>query len=145
MNAEETEKSASGAEGKRRHPYDFSIDQPNVKGALSAELQNLFNEQFAKELDWRNARETREAVNVVQIIPFSSERKSMGVVIKMLQGEYHAYFKGASEILNKRSNKYIVVRQDGNYSHGIETKDIDELFSGEHQLDNYPDATHHRS
>jgi Ca2+-transporting ATPase len=28
-NAEETEKSASGAEGKRRHPYDFSIVQAN--------------------------------------------------------------------------------------------------------------------
>jgi Ca2+-transporting ATPase len=28
-NAEETEKSASGAEGKHRHPYDFSIVQAN--------------------------------------------------------------------------------------------------------------------
>jgi Ca2+-transporting ATPase len=83
--------------------------------------------QFAKELDWRNARETREAVNVVQMIPFSSERKSMGVVIKVPQGGYRVYFKGASEILAKRSNKYRVVRQDGNYSHGIETKDIDKL------------------
>ena len=51
----------------------------------------------------------------------------MGMVIKMLQGRYRVYFKGASEILAKRSNKYIVVCQDGNYSHGIKTKDIDEV------------------
>ena len=81
-NAEETEKSASGA-ATRRHPYDFSIDQANLNEVLSTELQELFNEaiavnstafkddepntgkkifvgsktetallQFAKELDW---------------------------------------------------------------------------------------------
>jgi len=156
-NADETEKSASGA-ATRRHPYDFSIDQANLNQVLSTELQELLNEaiainstafedddpttgkrvfvgsktetallHFAKELNWRNAKETRDAADVVQMIPFSSERKSMGVVVKKPQGIYRAYFKGASEILAKRSSKYVTVREDGNYGDGIETKDIDDL------------------
>jgi Ca2+-transporting ATPase len=157
-NADETERSDSGTHIKRRHPYDFSIDQAHLNTVLSTELQELFNEaiavnstafedddrqtgkkifvgsktetallQFAKELGWKNAREMRESADVVQMIPFSSERKAMGVVVKKPQGGYRAHFKGASEILVKKSTKYIVVNQDGKYSHGIETKNIGEL------------------
>lgn len=156
-NADETEKSASGTEVKRRHPYDFSIDQAHLNDILSGEAQELFNEgiavnstafedddpktgkkifvgsktetallQFAKELGWRSAREMREAADIVQMIPFSSERKAMGVVIKTPQG-YRVHFKGASEILAKRSTRHIVVHEDGKYDGGIETNEIDEL------------------
>lgn len=85
--------------------------------------------RFAKELNWRNARETRDAASVIQWFTFSSERKSTGVVMKKPQGGYRAYFKGASEIIAKRSTKHVAVSEDGNYSpaNGIEAKDIDEL------------------
>jgi len=157
-NADEREKSDSGAEGRRRHPHDFSLDQASLNTILSSELQELFNEaiavnstafedvdpktgdlvfvgsktetallQFAKDLEWRNARETRDAAQVVQMIPFSSERKAMGVVIRLPDGRYRAYFKGASEILAKKSTSYISVHKDGGYTAGIETKEIDEL------------------
>src|SRR5258708_9599540 len=36
--------------------------------------------QFAKELNWRSAKETCDAANVVQMTPFSSDRKAMGIV-----------------------------------------------------------------
>jgi Ca2+-transporting ATPase len=156
-NAEEIECSSTESESKRKHPYDFSIDHAQLNTVLPTELQELFNEaiainstafededpetgktifvgskteaallQFAKELDWRDARETREAADIVQMFPFSSERKAMAVVIKKPQGRYRAYFKGASEILARRSISHIAVRQD-NFSHGIQTKQIDEL------------------
>lgn len=83
--------------------------------------------QFAQELKWKNFQETRNAADVVQMIPFSSERKSMGVVVRLPSGSYRAYFKGASEILAKKSTRYMVVHQDGKYATGIESESIDEL------------------
>ena len=83
--------------------------------------------QFAKELEWPDFKETRDAANIIQMIPFSSERKSMGVVIELPQGGYRAYFKGASEILAKKSTSHVVVNQDGQYPNGIVTQRIDEL------------------
>jgi len=83
--------------------------------------------QFAKELQWRDFKETRDTAIIIQMIPFSSERKSMAVVVKHPSGGYRAYFKGASEILAKKSTSYVVVHQDGKYPNGIETHLIDEL------------------
>jgi len=83
--------------------------------------------QFVKELNWRDAREMRNSAGVVQNIPSLSDRKVTGVVIKRPDGGYRAYFKGPSEILAKDSTKHIVVRENGNYNHGIEVEEIDEL------------------
>ena len=84
--------------------------------------------QFAKELGWKNFQEIRSAASVIQMIPFSSQRKAMGVVIKLPQrGGYRAYFKGASEILAKRLARYVLVHRDGNFSGDVETVEIDEL------------------
>ena len=38
--------------------------------------------QITKELNWRNAKEIRDGAYVVQMVPFSSEAKSTGVVVK---------------------------------------------------------------
>ncbi|KAF9234118.1 Ca-transporting ATPase [Melanogaster broomeanus] len=54
---------------------------------------------FAKELQWAHYRSTRDTAEVVQMIPFSSERKAMAVVVKLANGNYRLYIKGASEIL----------------------------------------------
>jgi Ca2+-transporting ATPase len=35
---------------------------------------------FAKELGWADYKEMRDAATVVQMIPFSSEQKTMGAV-----------------------------------------------------------------
>jgi hypothetical protein len=106
----------------------FEADYPNMgKRIFVGSQTETALLQFAKELNWRNARETCDAASVVQWIPFSSERKSMGVVMEKPQGGYRAYFKGASEILANRSTKHVAVSEDGNYSPGIGTKDIDEL------------------
>lgn len=68
--------------------------------------------KFAKENGWANYKETRDAAEIVQMIPFSSERKAMGVVVKTDRG-YRLYLKGASEIMTNLCSKHVVVRQEG--------------------------------
>ena len=82
--------------------------------------------QFAKELGWPDFTSTRHTAKIVQMFPFSSERKFMGVVIKRHDGGYRAYFKGASEILAKRSTHYIVLEKEQS-GDDIKTEVIDEL------------------
>lgn len=66
--------------------------------------------QFAKELGWADFRKTREEADVVQMIPFSSERKCMAVVVRKESGRnYRVFFKGASEILSKKCTRHVVV------------------------------------
>ncbi|KAG2147638.1 hypothetical protein DEU56DRAFT_730809 [Suillus clintonianus] len=79
---------------------------------------------FAKELGWRDYKETRDAAEIVQMIPFSSDRKAMGVVVKLKQG-YRFYVKGASEILTKLCTRHVVVHQQGGTSTGVQTAEID--------------------
>ncbi|KAG5642715.1 hypothetical protein DXG03_002291 [Asterophora parasitica] len=80
--------------------------------------------EFAREMGWRDFREVREGKTkegkgreVVQMVPFSSERKAMGVVVKKERGSgYRVYFKGASEILSKKCRRHVVVgrpREEG--------------------------------
>ncbi|PWY98228.1 calcium-translocating P-type ATPase [Testicularia cyperi] len=69
--------------------------------------------KMAKQLKWEDYRASRERAEVVQMIPFSSERKAMGVVIKKPEGGYRVYLKGASEVLTKLCSHHIdVVRPE---------------------------------
>jgi Ca2+-transporting ATPase len=84
--------------------------------------------KFAKEMGWESFRSTRDSAQVIQMVPFSSERKAMGVVVKVKEGKWRVYFKGASEILSKKCVNHVVIHKDGPPSNGeIETAPIDEL------------------
>lgn len=88
--------------------------------------------KFSKELGWEDYHKTRDAAEVVQMIPFSSERKAMGVVVKLGEGRWRLYIKGASEILTKLCARHVVVsRPDeelkGSEDDAVETKEIDAL------------------
>ncbi|KAJ7773167.1 Ca-transporting ATPase, partial [Mycena metata] len=87
--------------------------------------------QFAQEMRWPNFRTTRDAAIVVQMIPFSRERKAMGVVVKTASGKFRLYLKGASEILSKKCVQHVIVHKEGSGSEKpsgeIETAEIDEL------------------
>ena len=72
---------------------------------------------FAWQLGWDDFKQTRNSANVVQMMPFSSERKAMGVVVELRNNGWRLYVKGASEILTKLCQHHVVVRQDGN--HGV--------------------------
>ncbi|KAG2355509.1 hypothetical protein BDR07DRAFT_1303134 [Suillus spraguei] len=86
---------------------------------------------FAKDLGWADYKETRDAARVVQMIPFSSERKAMGVVVKTEHG-YRFYVKGASEILTKLCSSHVIVDQHwgspfNSESDDVEVTEIDEF------------------
>lgn len=93
--------------------------------------------KFAKESGWPAYKPVREGAGIVQMIPFSSERKTMGVVVRCAPGRWRVYLKGASEILTKKCTRHVVVRaprEDGDGGAGgeeggdeIETSEIDEL------------------
>jgi Ca2+-transporting ATPase len=64
--------------------------------------------QFAKDhLGLTSVSEERSNANVAQLIPFDSKRKCMGVVVKLDNGKYRLYVKGASEILLEKCTEII--------------------------------------
>ena len=71
--------------------------------------------KFAKQNNWKSFKEIRDAADatVVQMIPFSSERKSMGVVVKLANNKWRLYAKGASEILTRKCTQHVVVHKPG--------------------------------
>ena len=87
--------------------------------------------KFAKQNGWQGYKHIRESSDIVQMVPFSSERKAMGVVVRLRQGHYRLYLKGASEILTKRCSSHIIVHKpgEGRADEPIETKEIDALAS----------------
>jgi Ca2+-transporting ATPase len=117
---------------------DFSFDMSEFNQVASPELQTLLNEaicicstafedknekgelefvgsktetallRFAKDLNWADYKKVREGAEIVQMIPFSSELKAMGVVVK-IGNKYRLYAKGASEILTKNCSSHVVV------------------------------------
>ena len=52
--------------------------------------------------------EERAGVEVVQLIPFDSKRKCMGVVIRLASGNYRLLVKGAAEIMLDKATKELV-------------------------------------
>ncbi|WVQ83119.1 calcium-translocating P-type ATPase, PMCA-type [Cryptococcus sp. DSM 104549] len=134
---------ANDVEGERD---DFAFDMGQFNTIASPALQTLLNEaicinstafedkdedgnlqfvgsktetallRFAKECQWADYRQTRENAQIVQMIPFSSELKAMGVVIKRgnggEKGGYRLYLKGASEVLTNNCTAHVVVHQD---------------------------------
>jgi Ca2+-transporting ATPase len=140
---------ANSIEGQNEHD-DFSFDMASMNEVASPALQSLFNDaisinstafedktpegviefvgsktetallRFAKDLGWQGYREAREKAQVLQMIPFSSELKAMGVVVKV-GDKYRLYVKGASEILTKNCTMHVVVRASGGGGDTVET------------------------
>ncbi|THH15336.1 hypothetical protein EW146_g5119 [Bondarzewia mesenterica] len=68
--------------------------------------------KFAKELGWADYKEVRDSFEVVQMIPFSSERKAMGVVVKLGDSRWRLHIKGASEIVTANCTSHVVVHEN---------------------------------
>jgi P-type Ca2+ transporter type 2C len=85
--------------------------------------------KFAKENGWADYKKVREDANIKQMIPFSSERKAMGVVVKLYDGRYRLFLKGASEILTRACRQHVVVGRSGENVRGteVDTRDIDDV------------------
>lgn len=87
--------------------------------------------RFAKDLGWRNFKETREARKVVHMIPFSSAYKAMCIVVEnedRKEKGYRVYLKGASDVLSGKCSTQVVVKNSGTSELSdlhVETKPID--------------------
>ena len=90
---------------------------------------------FAKELGWSDYKKMREAAIVLHMIPFSSERKAMGVVVRLTDGRARLYLKGASEILSKKCTHHVVVGRDAGEHRGYD-EEVATAKIGESASDN---------
>jgi P-type Ca2+ transporter type 2C len=152
---------AGKEDSNRPNAKDFAVDILNLNATLTPQLVELVNAsiainstafedvdaegdatftgsktetallKFAKDLGWANYKEIREAADVVLMIPFSSERKSMGCVVRLPDGVHRLFLKGASEILTRKSTRHVIVHRDGANpvpgGSGVETAPIGEL------------------
>ncbi|KAI9463227.1 calcium-translocating P-type ATPase [Lactarius psammicola] len=132
----EENRERSGSEARNGpNAKDFAVDLANLNTVLSPPLKDLFNAAiainstaglpvfvgsktetallgFAKELGWPNYKDTRDSASIIQMIPFSSDRKSMGCVVRLPDGSHRLYIKGASEILTRKCTRHVVVNRD---------------------------------
>ena len=117
---------------------DFTIRQSDINTILSPRLNQLcclrginleISEltfvgsktetalpQFTKDLDWENRREIRKPAEVIPIIPFPSERKAIGIVVRLESGHHRLFLKDASEILTQKCTCRVVVSKSPNRS-----------------------------
>ncbi|KAH9025705.1 hypothetical protein EDB83DRAFT_2230525 [Lactarius deliciosus] len=120
---------------------DFDVDLANLNTVLSHPLKDLFNAainstafedvdpesgapvfigskteiallEFAKELGWPSYKDTHDSAGIVQMIPFSSDRKSMGCLVRLPDGGHRLYIKGASEVLARKCTRHVVAYRD---------------------------------
>jgi Ca2+-transporting ATPase len=84
--------------------------------------------KFTRELGWADIKHTREATDIVQMIPFSSDRRFIGCVVQLPHGGHRLYIRGASELLTKECTRYVVVYRDvangATNGNGVETAPI---------------------
>ena len=80
----------------------------------------------------------RSNANVVQMFPFDSGRKCMGVVLKNADGSYRLYVKGASEILLKHCTRILRDPRRGMETMPIPQDNVDALG---HLIETYASRT----
>ena len=106
------------------------IDQTKELAFVGSKMETALL-QFAKDPGWEDWKQTREPVGVVQVVPFSSERKATGVVFRLYTGSHHLFLEGALEILTKQFTHHATISRNTDWSQcadpKIKTKAIDEI------------------
>ncbi|KAH9052974.1 calcium-translocating P-type ATPase [Lactarius deliciosus] len=90
---------------------------------------------FAKELGWPNYKDTRDSAVVIQMVPFSSDRKSMGCVVRLPDGSHRLYIKGASEVLARKCTRHVVAYRDS-ANKALGSNQVETMPIGEMEEDN---------
>ncbi|KAI1787617.1 putative calcium ATPase, partial [Ganoderma leucocontextum] len=83
--------------------------------------------KFTKENGWADCKETCDPAGIVQMIPFSSERKVMGAVVQLNKRLYCVYLKGVSEFLTKCCKRHTAVEHSSKQTSNFETVEISGL------------------
>ncbi|GES96174.1 calcium-translocating P-type ATPase [Rhizophagus clarus] len=79
----------------------------------------------------------RENARIVQLFPFNSERKSMGVVIKIDGSKWRFFVKGASEVILKKSKKIINITNDNTITNNVIDLTEDHFDKVQKVIENY--------
>ncbi|KZV59224.1 calcium ATPase [Peniophora sp. CONT] len=132
------------AQRPRRFADDFPLELSDLDQVLSPALLRLLRTpengtrifvgsktetallKMAMDLKWDNYRKTREGKGQLQVVPFSSERKAMDVVVRHGR-EAQFYVKSASEILVDRCTLHVVVSKPGEGKNGNDEIETDGL------------------
>lgn len=101
-------------------------DEHGVLGGFVGSKTETALLAFAKERGWEDYKITRQGAKIVQMVPFSSERKAMGVVIELPEGGYRFFIKGASEVLAKKSTRHVVVKENETSAPDVQTEEFNE-------------------
>ena len=119
--------------------FEGTDEHGNLGGFVGSKTETALL-AFAKAAQWSDYRAVRSEAAVAQMVPFSSERKAMGVVVKLRDGRHRLFLKGASEILTKLSTSHVVVHnprsqsipdpRDDDDSDNVPTVEFDEETRG---------------
>jgi len=85
----------------------FEGDQDGEKTFIGSKTEVALLTFSRDHLGSGPVQEERENANVVQVMPFDSAVKFMASVVKLPNGKFRAYIKGASEILLRKCTKVI--------------------------------------
>lgn len=84
----------------------FEGEEDGVQAFIGSKTETAML-MFARDyLSMDSVARERSSAQIVQLIPFDSARKCMGVVVKLRTGNYRLYVKGASEILLGKATRY---------------------------------------
>ena len=75
-------------------------------------------------------QEERTNANIVDVVPFSSKLKYMATVVKLPNGKYRVYVKGASEIVLAQCNSVLIDGGNSDLSIADLTEKDSEVFTG---------------
>ncbi|KAG6874564.1 hypothetical protein C0992_007467 [Termitomyces sp. T32_za158] len=149
--SESSVNSLQGVSTQQTDPNRFSVSRDELVFVLSLALLNLLQEaielnsgalkdqktgelvcvedqteaallHFAKGLGCEEFAAKRDMVQTVQTVPFSSRHKGRCVVVRLPDGTYRAYFRGASEDLLRKSTRHVVVPLPAS-QRGLEERD----------------------
>ncbi|KAF4970412.1 hypothetical protein FSARC_2556 [Fusarium sarcochroum] len=85
----------------------FEGDQDGEKTFIGSKTEVALLTYCRDHLGAGPIQETRSSAEVVQTVPFDSKYKYSAIVVKLANGKYRAYAKGASEILLGKCTKIL--------------------------------------
>ena len=86
----------------------FEGEEDGKNTYIGSKTETAILTMAKEQLGMGPVAEERNGVEVVQLIPFDSDRKCMGVVIRLASGTYRLLVKGAAEILLEKATTELV-------------------------------------
>ncbi|KAI1497067.1 calcium-translocating P-type ATPase [Biscogniauxia marginata] len=107
----------------------FEGDQDGKKTYIGSTTEVALLTFSRDHLAARPVQEERENANIVQQVPFDSSAKYMATVVKLPDGRFRAYVKGASEIVLDKCTRTIADPSSGDLSSVEMTEEDREIFN----------------